>query len=101
VSDLAERLAKATGGKGGGGLSVYEGQTLTVASIEAVASQYQKGTNVARVAALTEAGEEVSFIATPTASRQLFEIEDTLPQELKVVSFSGQGGNKGYKFELA
>lgn len=99
--DIAEELNKAAGG--GARLSDFDGQTITVVSIVKEASPFEKGGTSVKATALTSEGEEVVFYTTPTAGRQLIKAEELeiLPLELKVVSFPGQFGKTGYKFELA
>ena len=62
-------------------------------------SPFRKGGTSVRAIVLDADGNEVSFYATPTAARQLLAIQDDLPTELRVVSFPGQFGKPGYRFE--
>jgi hypothetical protein len=94
---LADRLAKAAGG--GQKMSSFEGEVLTVVSIEKEPSQFEKGGTAVKATVVTSEGDEVQFYTTPTGARQLIEIEEDLPQELLVVSFLGQFGKTGYKFD--
>lgn len=93
---LAQRLAKSAGS--GDRMSNYDGKIITVIAIETEPSAFQKGTLAVKVIGTDEDGDQVSFYATPTAGRQLQEIEDLLPTDLRVTSFAGQFGKTGYKF---
>lgn len=98
MGNLADKLARAAGG--GPRMSDFDGQVVQVLGIETEASPFQKGEQSVKATILhPETGEEVWFYTTPTAGRQLQAIEEDLPAELKVVSFPGQFGKTGYKFE--
>jgi hypothetical protein len=93
---LEERLAKAAGG--GDKLSNYDGQVVTVAAITKEPSSFKKGETAVKATLITEDGNESELYVTPTAARQLLEIEEDLPLDLRVQSFPGQFGKTGYKF---
>ena len=97
MSDVAARLDKAAGG--GGGISSFDGQTVNVVSIEKTPSTFKPGETAVKATILDANGNEAQVYVTPTGARQLLEVEDVLPLELKVVSFPGQFGKTGYKFE--
>ncbi len=99
MSDLAGRLNKAAGG--GDRLSSYDGQHITVVSIKKSPSSFQEGGTSVKATILDQNQTEVELYVTPTAARQLIEIEPDLPLDVKVVSFPGQFGKTGYKLELA
>lgn len=99
MGNLAQKLSEAAGG--GARMSDFDGQTLQVLSIEVAQSPFDKDGKQVTVSALTAEGEEVSFYATPTSSRQLIAIEEDLPASLTVVSFPGQFNKTGYLFEEA
>lgn len=103
MGDLAKKLSEAAGSAAR--IGDFDGQVLNVLSIDANDSPFPdakaKGQKQVVVTALDADGNEVTFFATPTAGRQLIAIEDDLPQELLIVSFPGQFGKTGYKFEEA
>lgn len=103
MGDLSKKLADAAGAAAR--IGDFDGQTINVLSIEANDSPFPdakaKGQMQVVVTALDGDGNEVTFFATPTAGRQLIAIEEDLPVELRVVSFPGQFGKTGYKFEEA
>jgi hypothetical protein len=102
MSDLAERLNKAAGGgdaqegEEDRRIAEFTGQTVTVVSFEEKPTKF--GPKV--IATILDAeGNEVVILTTPTSGRQVKEVADQLPLELKVVSFDSNFG-PGYKFEL-
>lgn len=99
MSDLAARLNKAAGG--GARLSAYDGQHITVVSITKSPSTFQEGATSVKATILDQNQTEVELYVTPTAARQLIEIESDLPLDVKVVSFPGRMGKTGYRLELA
>jgi len=99
TDSLSERLKKAAGG--GARMSDYDGRVITVVSIEVGPSQFEKGGKQVTVTAIDDEANEVTFYATPTGGRQLIAVEEELPLELTVVSFPGQFGKTGYRFEAS
>jgi len=95
AEDLNERLAKAAGS--GARMSDYVDQVVTVLSIEKEPSPFTKGETSVKATVLA-GDDEVTFYTTPTATRQLLEIEDEIPCDLRIESFPGQFGKTGYKF---
>ncbi len=97
MGSLSERLKSAAGG--GLRMADFDGQTVTVVSIEKEPSPFDKTKTSVRATIIDAEGNEVSFYVTPTSASQLIEVEDELPLELRVVSFPGQFGKTGYLFE--
>jgi hypothetical protein len=101
--DFAARLAAAGGGSGtkknlppAGRIKEFVGQTVTVTGIKEVAGG-KFGPSV--LASYVDAeGNEGEFWTTPNSGRQLKEVADYLPQDLKVETFESEKGNNGYKF---
>lgn len=100
ADDFAARLARA----GGGGtrreakkIKEFDGQVVTVASIKTVDAGGKFGPSVIATYVTAE-GDEVDVWQTGNSGRQLTEIADFLPKELKVESFDTDFGNRGYKY---
>ena len=99
AESLEDRLNKAAGG--GAGLSAFDGQTVTVTKIVKEKSRYPEQEFFVKATIVDSELNETVIAVTPTAGRQLVEIEDVLPVDLVVVSFPSSYGKTGYKFELA
>lgn len=103
MSDVAARLSAAVGGTGqrktAKKIKDYEGQTLTFVSIKEV----QGGKFGASVIATVFEGDgtETEVWTTKVSGKQLQEVNDQLPLDLKVVGFDTPYGTRGIKLELA
>jgi hypothetical protein len=101
--DFAARLAAAGGGTGtkkdlppAGRIKEFVGQTVTVTGIKTVTGGKFGDSIIAQY--VDADGNEGEFWTTPNSGRQLKEVADFLPQDLKVETFESEKGNNGYKF---
>jgi hypothetical protein len=103
MSDVAARLARA--GRGGvkkdlppaKRIREFDGQTVTVFSVKTVSTGGKYGDSIIATYIL-EDGSEVDVWQTGNSGKQLKEVADLLPLELKVESFDTEFGNRGYKY---
>jgi hypothetical protein len=102
MSDVAARLAQASGGgvkkdfPPAKKIREFDGQTVTVFSAKAVDGGKFGESVIATY--ILEDGSEVDVWQTGNSGRQLQEVKDLLPLELKVESFDTEFGNKGFKY---
>jgi hypothetical protein len=101
--DFAARLARA-GGSGTAKKDLppakrireFDGQVVTVASVKTVSGGKFGDSVIATY--IDDEGNETDVWQTGNSGKQLKEIADFLPRELKVESFDTDFGNRGYKY---